>query len=429
MFGPSLPATGPHAPSPEVIQRILLDCMTDPSKAMMSSNNNSTTHPPLSHMVASSSNTLSSFRTIRTFNDDNDINHSNDLSNRRSPSITFNANNINAYNTININRPTSFHATQLVSMRSQHLTNYMSAQHTNDEVGDDTINYHESDNYRYNSVSAHIHALSSKISEQLMDLEEVLAERRLSTRGQLETDTQRNNFSVADRPSDEYDEYIHGNRFSNDDLDETTLYRSQRGVSSSSPVLIPSILLPSMEDVDNHISNNINSGAMIECDVLKMEDGDGDNVISRGAGGRALEEQDVTTQSHQHVLRSQSASPSRSSSSTLSAVLPMSDNVSNPSTGNSSSGQHLMEGVDADMQATEASLSPLLPTSHASTSIQSQLSLMSLRSRVNNHDDSCEALNNDGTEDLLYTSFPTAGAFTLYGQQYRSHTGKSNGDS
>jgi hypothetical protein len=71
-----------------------------------------------------------------------------------------------------------------------------------------------------------------------------------------------------------------------------------------------------------------------------------------------------------------------------------------------------------------------------SSSLPSSPSLPSpsSQSRVSDGNSSFKACNgSNDAEDLLYTSFPTAGAFTVYGQQHRnshihSHATKSSTD-
>jgi hypothetical protein len=129
-----------------------------------------------------------------------------------------------------------------------------------------------------------------------------------------------------------------------------------------------------------------------------------------------------------HVLRSQSASPSRNSqSNSLLPLLPspvsatMNDDVA---TGSCCS---LKAQEDVDMIPLPSSSLPMMPLPSLSSSSSSQ-------SRVSSGNSSCKAPNSSSdAEDLLYTSFPTAGAFTVYGQQHRSshshsHPTKSSTD-
>jgi hypothetical protein len=316
--------------------------MTDASKASTAH------HPPiLSNMQASSSNTiLSSFR---TFNDniiDNDNiinnnsyqgNNSDDpaastafvtLSNRRSSSIPPSSSiiaapiTINSFATSSSNRASStlassssFHATQLVSMHS-------GLQLTPGEAAAGAQYLHDSDNYRYSSrVSAQvIHALSDKISEQLMDLEEVLAERH----------HHRCVSSSSSSSSSVENTFNHGNSsFSHDDKDaDDATHRSCIHVTNpSSPVL-----LPSQQDQDQQKQKQVGVEDDREATILDMKEDD--NIY--GSKGEDVHLDDNSNSSSSsafhlsiyaehlspgHVLRSQSASPSRNSQSN--SLLPL----------------------------------------------------------------------------------------------------------
>jgi len=451
MFGPSLPATGPHAPSPEVIQRILLDCMTDASKA-------STAHhsPILSNMQASSSNTiLSSFRTFNDnvidndsiMNNNNNNNNNNNsyqdnnidgpaastafvtLSNRRTSSIHATPTTINSFATSSSNRASSsasFHATQLVSMHSG--GGFLPAP---GEAAAGAPYFHESDNYRYNRSSAHvIHALSDKISEQLMDLEEVLAERHnRCVSSSVQNIINSNNIITSKSTthhqcSDELFDLNHGS-LDDKDADDATHHScmhvtneqdqcDQMGVGDSRETT----LLYMKEDDSFYGSKGEGKSEEEEEDVYR-----GNNNNSSSAFHLSINPEHL---SPGHVLRSQSASPSRNSqSNTVLPLLPspvsvtMNDDIA---TGSCCS---LKVEQDVYMMHLPSSSLPSSPSSLPSPSSQS---------RVSDGNSSFKACNgSNDAEDLLYTSFPTAGAFTVYGQQHRnshnySHATKTSTD-